>query len=257
MTPRRVLCNPSTWKTRATVQKDMLLESICDLRVTEGFCCRTGKPLEVAADRWQSGNDEQAFSLLWIGRSTFAKRCDSKPADSPPAKSTNGAMQAASYQSHVEDPAAGGGRPRRPGGPPQVDGGRNQGGNPGAPHERPQRAPISQDEVGHPAEHARAQVEGGRARNIGKYKGWEFGEIPNQYGMWAAREVRMSANPHVELVRFARWWESEQHRHHYGTPIEENSVDNTQSPIVPRTGSARAGYNKDLPPGATTSHLPR
>ena len=103
---------------------------------------------------------------------------------------------------------------------------------------------------------------------IGKYKGWEFGEIPNQYGMWAAREVRMSANPHVELVRFARWWESEQHRHHYGTPIEENSVvpyplssqgeasassawsevDNTQSPIVPRTGSARAGYNKDLPP---------
>ena len=84
-----------------------------------------------------------------------------------------------------------------------------------------------------------------------KYKGWEFGEIPNQYGMWAAREVRMSANPHVELVRFARWWESEQHRHHYGTPIEENSVDNTQSPIVPRTGSARAGYNKDLPPGAT------
>ena len=106
MTPRRVLCNPSTWKTRATVQKDMLLEAICDLRVTEGFCCRTGKPLEVAADRWQSGNDEQAFSLVWIGRSTFVKRCDSKPADSPPAKSSNGAMQAASYQSHVEDPAA-------------------------------------------------------------------------------------------------------------------------------------------------------
>ena len=43
VTPRRVLCNPSTWKTQATVQRGMLLESIGNLRVTEGFCCRTVK----------------------------------------------------------------------------------------------------------------------------------------------------------------------------------------------------------------------
>ncbi|OLP99061.1 hypothetical protein AK812_SmicGene18412 [Symbiodinium microadriaticum] len=104
---------------------------------------------------------------------------------------------------------------------------------------------------------------------IGKYKGWEFGEIPNQYGMWAAREIRMSANPHVELVRYAKWWESEQHRIHYGTPIEDNatvpfpreeSVQGTassvssawtevdyQAPYKPmRRGQSSAGYDKSF-----------
>ena len=35
--PRRALCNPSTWKTQHTVQRDMLVRSIGDLRITEGF----------------------------------------------------------------------------------------------------------------------------------------------------------------------------------------------------------------------------
>ena len=104
---------------------------------------------------------------------------------------------------------------------------------------------------------------------IGKYKGWEFREIPNQYGMWAAREVRMNGNPHVELVRFAKWWESEQHRIHYGTPIEdsatvpfprEESIQGTalsvssawtevdyQAPYKPmRRGQPSAGYDKNF-----------
>ncbi|CAE6964969.1 unnamed protein product [Symbiodinium sp. CCMP2456] len=61
---------------------------------------------------------------------------------------------------------------------------------------------------------------------IGRYTGWEYGEIPRQYGMWAARETRMSPNPHPELVRFARWWENKEHETHYGASItfEENAT---------------------------------
>ncbi|CAE7772812.1 unnamed protein product, partial [Symbiodinium sp. CCMP2456] len=61
---------------------------------------------------------------------------------------------------------------------------------------------------------------------IGRYTGWEYGEIPRQYGMWAAREIRMSGNPHPELVRFAQWWENKEHETHYGTSVtfEENAT---------------------------------
>ncbi|OLP81847.1 Copia protein [Symbiodinium microadriaticum] len=57
---------------------------------------------------------------------------------------------------------------------------------------------------------------GSELMKIGKYKGFEFQEIPHQYGMWAAREVRMSQNPHVELVRYAKWWEEKEYQKHYG-----------------------------------------
>ncbi|CAE7255789.1 GIP, partial [Symbiodinium sp. CCMP2456] len=61
---------------------------------------------------------------------------------------------------------------------------------------------------------------------IGRYTGWEYGEIPRQYGMWAAREIRMNGNPHPELVRFAQWWENKEHETHYGTSttFEENAT---------------------------------
>jgi len=73
---------------------------------------------------------------------------------------------------------------------------------------------------------------------IGRYTGWEYGEIPRQYGMWAARETRMSPNPHPELVRFARWWENKEHETHYGTSItfEENAT----VPYRPEDDSAAA-----------------
>ena len=55
---------------------------------------------------------------------------------------------------------------------------------------------------------------GSELMKIGKYKGYEFQEIPHQYGMWTAREIRMSRNPHVELVRFAKWWEEKEYQKH-------------------------------------------
>ncbi|CAE7780747.1 RE1 [Symbiodinium sp. CCMP2592] len=61
---------------------------------------------------------------------------------------------------------------------------------------------------------------------IGKFKGYEYQEVPRSYGMWAAREIRMSPNPHVELVRFAQWWEAKEYETHYGDrgTIEENAT---------------------------------
>ena len=61
---------------------------------------------------------------------------------------------------------------------------------------------------------------------IGKYKGFEFQEIPSAYGEWASREVKSSANPHIELVRYAKWWDNEQTTRYTGntTTIEEDSV---------------------------------
>ena len=114
VTPRRSLCNPSTWKTRSTVQKDMLLSTISDFRMTEGFCCRSGKPLEITVDRWKDAASEPSFPLLWIGRSTFAKLFASAPGRlEPPAPGhVVGSMQAAPDQFDVQDTALGGVQPR-------------------------------------------------------------------------------------------------------------------------------------------------
>ncbi|CAE7449306.1 GIP, partial [Symbiodinium sp. KB8] len=67
---------------------------------------------------------------------------------------------------------------------------------------------------------------GSELMKIGKYKGFEFQEIPAAYGEWASKEVRCSSNPHVELVRFAKWWDNNQTTTYAGakTSIEEHSV---------------------------------
>ena len=163
VTPRRALCNPSTWKTNSTVQKDMLLNTIGDFRITEGFCCKSGKPLEISVDRWRNGSPEPSFPMLWIGRSTFAKRGFRIP--SSPAPRAVGdvlRMQAAGDQQHVEDAVAGGVQPRGARGPPYLDGGRAEGGDPGAPYGECGDATKPSDEVGHQPQHAGAQDEGQR-----------------------------------------------------------------------------------------------
>ena len=72
---------------------------------------------------------------------------------------------------------------------------------------------------------------------IGKYKGYEFQEIPRQYGMWAAREIRMSTNPHVELIRFAKWWEAKEYEHHhYG---DQDSIEANATVPYPEESSSR------------------
>ena len=153
VTPRKALCNPSTWKTNSTVQRDRLLNTIGDFRITEGFCCKSGKPLEIAVDRWRNGESEPSFHpfpMLWIGRSTFAKRgfrIPSSPA--PRALGDVFRMQAAGDQQHVEDTTAGGVQSCGPCGPPHLDGGRAEGGDPGVSHGECVESAEPPDEVDH------------------------------------------------------------------------------------------------------------
>ncbi|CAE7907645.1 unnamed protein product [Symbiodinium microadriaticum] len=53
---------------------------------------------------------------------------------------------------------------------------------------------------------------------------FEFGEIPSTYREWASKEIRISATPHPELVRFARWFDAKNAKETYGNQefIEEN-----------------------------------
>ena len=88
---------------------------------------------------------------------------------------------------------------------------------------------------------------GSELMKIGKYKGFEFQEIPRQYGMWAAREVRMSPNPHVELARYATWWkerEEKEHREHYGT---EDTLEASATVPFPSETSSVAGSSRTAP----------
>ena len=112
VTPRKALFNPSTWKTRASVQKEMLAQTAIDVRVTEGMRCTSGRWLETVVDRWQHDQiNEPVFDFLWIGRTWIGKRqAPSLPLCTPRGYGT-GAMQAAAHQPHVQDAAAGGGHP--------------------------------------------------------------------------------------------------------------------------------------------------
>ena len=69
VTPRKALFNPSTWKTRATVQKEMLAQTAVEVRVTDGVCCTSSRWLETVVDRWQHGQiNEPLYDFLWVGR---------------------------------------------------------------------------------------------------------------------------------------------------------------------------------------------
>ena len=160
MTPRRTLFNPSTWNTRATLQKEMLLETIGEVRVTEGVCCATGRWIEPVVDRWESGKfDEHSFNFLWAGRTWISKRY-SPQSSAFTSRHGTGAMSSStsSHQPHDEVGASERGSPHGTGGPPHLGGRRNQGGDHGEAREgqgaRPQRADEASDS------HDLARVEG-------------------------------------------------------------------------------------------------
>ncbi|CAE7199694.1 unnamed protein product [Symbiodinium microadriaticum] len=79
---------------------------------------------------------------------------------------------------------------------------------------------------------------------IGKYKGYEFQEILQQYGMWAACEIRMSQNPHVELVRYAKWWEEKEYQKHYG---KGDSFEANAAAPFPENEMSKSAADTDLP----------
>ena len=164
MTPRKVLFNPSAWNTRVTLQKEMLPETVGEIRITEGVCCATGRWIEPVVDRWKGGvPDEHSFNFLWAGRTWISKRysprsivfADQHGAGTMPSS-------AASHQPDVQVGAPQRSGPPRPGGSSHVGGGRDQGGDHGAPQQgqgaRPQRA----DEARDPYDPGRDESEGGQ-----------------------------------------------------------------------------------------------
>ncbi|CAE7197710.1 GIP [Symbiodinium sp. CCMP2592] len=225
--PRRALCNPSTWKTQHTVQKNILLQSVGDLRVTEGFCCRSGKPLEVAVDQWTHGGGDSSFPLLWVGRSSFAKvkpplspQADPEMACKQPAISkmtktqlleecnrlgllvhrswTCEELKATIMEYRMNDPET-----QQASAMKSVSGMtlaelRTKADGLGVMYNstttKGNLIRLIRDATSTP---------GSELMKIGKYRGYEFQEIPRQYGMWAAREIRMSSNPHVEFEETA------------------------------------------------------
>ena len=160
--PRRALCNPSTWKTQHTVQKNMLLQSVGDLRVTEGFCCRTGKPLETAVDQWEPEGNESSFPLLWVGRSSFAKVRASDTLESP-ANPPGDGMQAARDLQDDEDGAPRGMQQTWAGGTPSMDLRRAESNDHGTPDERSHDSAGLRDEVGGQHDPCGVEDQGGRA----------------------------------------------------------------------------------------------
>ena len=133
MTPRKVLFNPSMWRTRATLQKEMLLQTAGEVRITEGICCATSRWIEPVVDRWENGNlNEHAFGFLWAGRTWISKRYSPHDLLCAPGHGAR-TMPAASPddQPDDQDRALERGHQVGSGGSPDLGGGGAQGGDHG------------------------------------------------------------------------------------------------------------------------------
>ena len=71
--PRRHLFDPSTWNTRLTGLKDVLLKCIGQRRITEACLCLAEGNLVEVHEGDREGNNELFLDGPWIGRSRFLK----------------------------------------------------------------------------------------------------------------------------------------------------------------------------------------
>ena len=196
--PRRALCNPSTWKTQHSVQKYMLLESIGNLRITEGFCCRSSKPLETVVDRWKDEQSENSFRLLWVGRSTFAKSRSANPTSEIPPLPRHG-MQASRDLEDDEVGVALRGCTTRAGGAPELDRGGDQGDHHGAPYERPGLPAGDHHEVGDEPHPHGAQSQGQGAPD--RLPGQDHQRKPTSVDQGCYDDARLGAHEDRQVQR--------------------------------------------------------
>ncbi|CAE7540486.1 RE2 [Symbiodinium natans] len=88
--------------------------------------------------------------------------------------------------------------------------------------------------------------------SFGRWRGYEYREVPDDYGRWAASEVKQSPNAHPDLVRYARWWEGQQEAAEVGdmmAAIDRKSI--TSSPPYP--SSHRTWPKMETTPALSTS----
>ena len=165
VTPRKALFNPSTWKTRATVQKEMLVQTAGEIRITDGVCCTTGRWLESVVDRWEHDKIyEPAFAFHWVGRTWISKR---QSPSLPQHAFDYGArtMQASPHQPHDEDTASRGSRALGRSGPSLLECDRDQGRDHGSARGPEGEGPHRADEENFAHDAVRAAHEGERARH--------------------------------------------------------------------------------------------
>ena len=74
---------------------------------------------------------------------------------------------------------------------------------------------------------------------FGRYRGYEFQEVPASYGEWAVAEANRSDNASADLIRFAKWYHKERAMKNMQTYGVEDFDD---SAPARRTPASRAGY---------------
>ncbi|CAE7208983.1 GIP [Symbiodinium natans] len=196
VTPRRALFNPSKWKTNHSVQKDMLLTSLGEYRDS------STQPAISKMSKTELLSEASRLGLV-VHRSWTAEEIKACIME---FRMDNAKGDAAAFMKSVTNLTM-------------------------------SQLKVKADSLG--VVYTEKITKGNLLRllresvntpdnelmKIGKFKGYEFQEIPNQYCEWASKEVKASQNPHVELVRLAKWWEAKQTVSYTGaTRLEENSV---------------------------------
>ncbi|CAE7219835.1 unnamed protein product, partial [Symbiodinium sp. KB8] len=75
---------------------------------------------------------------------------------------------------------------------------------------------------------------------IGRWRGCEYREIPEDYGRWALAETTRSENSHPDLVRYAKWFKNEMDRKSVKAHINDDTVD---ASYVPETSHGKTSSN--------------
>ncbi|CAE7217070.1 GIP [Symbiodinium pilosum] len=223
VTPRKVLFNPSTWKTRATVQKEMLVQTAGEIRVTDGICCTSNRWIESVVDRWEHDKlNEPAFAFHWEANRTGVivhhtwgvteiKACIMEARNAAKAADPTEQMKRVSHMSLPE-----------------------------------LRAKASELKI----DYANTTTKGNLLRlirdslntpdqelmKIGKFKGCQFCEILKSYGEWVVRELAQADSPDPELVRHGRWFNNKQRN-----PETRGYLGDQVAPPYPSSTAATRG----------------
>ena len=81
---------------------------------------------------------------------------------------------------------------------------------------------------------------GNELMTFGRYRGFEFQEVPTSYGEWAVMEANRSDNASPDLVRFAKWYHKERtmkKMQTYGVETADNPI-----PFPDDESSVKSGY---------------
>ncbi|CAE7270248.1 GIP [Symbiodinium sp. CCMP2592] len=214
LTPRRAMYNPAMWGSSATLQKQMLLSSLGEIRVTEAVCCSSERWLEDVVDTWnQKATSESTLPLLWIGRTIFNKR--SPPRDIPLCDQPVAISKMTKTQL-LEEALRLGLTVHKSWSPEEIKAIIME-------HRESVNEKDAQSlDIQFPSNITKGNLlnlvrdslntPDNELMKIGRYRGREFREIPHQYGVWAMNEIKSSQTADDELIRFARWFEAKLQR---------------------------------------------